>query len=173
MRSSPGTGHECLLHRMALPAVPQAAGIARDATRDVLESWGLSQVADDAILLVSELVGNAIRHAFDDGSDLELGLAASGTVLRIEVCDPDPQCPQPRSPAEFDDSGFGFVLVQDLASQWGVTQVGTGKAVWAELSTGQEVGIAATQQAPSATHAAEASPTPVLHRPVITSGIRT
>jgi anti-sigma regulatory factor (Ser/Thr protein kinase) len=158
--------------------VPQAAGIAREATRDALESWGLSQVADDAILLVSELVGNAIRHAFNDGSDLELGLAVSGTVLRIEVCDADPQCPQPRSPTEFDDSGFGFVLVQELASQWGVTQIGNGKAVWAELNTGQEAATPATQ-APSATHApsaaqaTEAAATPAIHRPVITSGIRT
>jgi serine/threonine-protein kinase RsbW len=171
MRSSPGAAHACLLHRIALPPVPQAAGIARDATRDALESWGLSQVADDAILLVSELVGNAVRHALQDGSDLELGLAVSGTVLRIEVCDADPQSPQPRTPAEFDDSGFGFVLVQELASQWGVTQVGHGKAVWAELNTGQEA-VPPGTQAPSAPHATKATPTPAVHRPVITSGIR-
>jgi anti-sigma regulatory factor (Ser/Thr protein kinase) len=162
MRSSPDTAHACLVHRIALPPVPQAAGVARDATRDALASWGLSEVADDAILLVSELVGNAVRHAVHDGSDLELGLAVSATVLRIEVCDADPQSPRPRIPAEFDDSGFGFVLVQELASQWGVTQIGNGKAVWAELNTMEQASPAGPREPTAQPPAAASKIAPVL-----------
>jgi len=135
MRSLPGAGQACLVHRMTLPAAAMAASIARDTARRALDSWGLNHVTEDAVLLVSELVGNAVRHATNDGSDLELELASAGTVLRIEVRDADPRSPHPRAPAGLDESGFGFVLVEALASEWGVTQTGTGKAVWAELST--------------------------------------
>jgi anti-sigma regulatory factor (Ser/Thr protein kinase) len=135
MRSLPGARQACLVHRMTLPAAAVAASIARRATRRALDYWGLNHLTEDAVLLVSELVGNAVRHATNDGSDLELELAFAGTVLRIEVRDADPRSPHPRAPAGLDESGFGFVLVEALASEWGVTQTGNGKAVWAELST--------------------------------------
>ena len=38
-------------------------------------------------------------------------------------------------PTGFDESGFGFVLVDALAGKWGVREMATGKAVWAELGT--------------------------------------
>ena len=66
---------------------------------------------------------------------LELRLETSNDRLRIEVHDADPHPPQPRTPAELDESGFGFVLVQALADRWGVRETASGKAVWAELST--------------------------------------
>ena len=58
-----------------------------------------------------------------------------GTWLRIEVLDADPCPPQPRTPAELDESGFGFVLVEALADKWGVSPASTGKTVWVELDT--------------------------------------
>jgi hypothetical protein len=89
------------------------------------------------MLLVSELVSNAVRHARSSASGLQLRLAASRSCLRIEVTDADPRPPQPRAPAELDEPGFGFVLVDALASSWGVDHAAAGKTVWIEWTIGR------------------------------------
>jgi anti-sigma regulatory factor (Ser/Thr protein kinase) len=117
---------------MTLPTASHAVRLARQATRDALAAWRLAYLEETAVLLVSELVTNAVRHA--PGSDaIALELEATGTWLRIEVQDADPGWPQPRTPVGFDASGFGFVLVDALAGKWGVRETGMGKVVWAEL----------------------------------------
>jgi anti-sigma regulatory factor (Ser/Thr protein kinase) len=116
--------------QIVLPPADQAAGQARLATRDVLAGWQLAELADTAVLLVSELVTNSVRHAC---TSLALRLEIAGTSLRIEVHDQEPRKPQPRTPAGLEESGFGLVLVDALASKWGVYETATGKAVWAEL----------------------------------------
>src|ERR1022692_4337983 len=110
----------CRAWRMTLPPVGPADGRARRATRDTLAAWGIGHLEETATLLVSELVGNAVRHADADRLGLELRLEASAARLRIEVHASDPQPPQPRTPAELDESGFGFILVEALADKWGV-----------------------------------------------------
>ncbi|MGE5288469.1 MAG: SAM-dependent methyltransferase [Micromonosporaceae bacterium] len=120
---------------MTLPPEPQAAGIARRVMREALHTWNLAHLGDTAILLVSERVGNAIRHARATTPGLELRLATDGTQLRIEVLDQDPRAPTVRHPSELDESGYGLVLVQALADQWGVRELAIGKSVWAELRT--------------------------------------
>ena len=125
--------------RMTLPAVSNSVRLSRYATRAVLTAWQLSQVDEAATLLVSELVTNAVRHA--RGTDvIMVDLYAGSTWLRIEVQDTDRHWPQPRIPDGFDESGFGFILVDALASNWGVRETEAGKAVWAELDTRQESG---------------------------------
>jgi len=121
---------------MTLPAAGHAVGLARQATRDALATWRLAGLEETAVLLVSELVTNAVRHA--RGTDaIALKLQTAGTWLRIEVQDGDSRWPQPRTPAGFDESGFGFVLVDAMASKWGVRGTATGKAVWAEVDARQ------------------------------------
>ena len=118
--------------RMTLPAVSHSVRLSRYATRAVLTAWQLSHVDEAATLLVSELVTNAVRHA--RGTDvITVELHAGRTWLLIEVQDADPHWPQPRTPDGFDESGFGFVLVDALAGNWGVRETEGGKAVWAEL----------------------------------------
>jgi len=120
--------------QVTLPTGDGAVRLARRVTSDVLATWRLDHVEDTAVLLVSELVTNAVRHARDTHAialDLEMG----ATWLRIEVQDADPRWPQPRTPGRFDESGFGLVLVDALAGKWGVRETATGKAVWAELDT--------------------------------------
>ncbi len=117
---------------MTLLTADRAVRLARQATRDALATWRLAYLEETAVLLVSELVTNAVRHA--RGSDtITLELQAAGTRLRIEVQDADPRWPQPRTPAGFDGSGFGLMLVDALAGKWGVRETVTGKAVWAEV----------------------------------------
>jgi anti-sigma regulatory factor (Ser/Thr protein kinase) len=123
--------------RMTLPAADNSVRLARQATRAVLTAWQLGYVEENALLIVSELATNAVRHA--RGTDLiALDLLAARTSLRIEVLDTDRSWPQPRVPDGFDESGFGFVLVDALAGEWGVRETEGGKAVWAELDTRPE-----------------------------------
>jgi anti-sigma regulatory factor (Ser/Thr protein kinase) len=125
--------------RMTLPAVSHSVRLSRYATRAVLAAWDLRHVEEAATLLVSELVTNAVRHA--RGTDvITVDLYAGRTWLRLEVQDTDRHWPQPRIPDGFDESGFGFILVEALTSNWGVRETEAGKAVWAELDTRQESG---------------------------------
>jgi len=121
---------------MTLPATGHSVRLARQATRTVLIAWQLVHVEESAVLLVSELVTNAVRHA--RGTEvIAVDLLAEQCWLRIEILDTDRHWPQPRIPDRFEESGFGFVLVDALAGQWGVRETETGKAVWAELDTRQ------------------------------------
>jgi serine/threonine-protein kinase RsbW len=126
-----GTGRTV---RLTLPAAPQAVRLARRATRDALAAWRLGHLEETAVLLVSELVTNAVLHARDIGT-VTVELTSAGTWLRIEIQDADPRWPRHRTPDIVDESGFGFVLVDSLAGKWGVRPTPTGKAVWAELDT--------------------------------------
>src|SRR6266566_914220 len=107
---------------MTLPAESHSVRLARHAAHVVLAAWQLAYVEETAVLIVSELVTNAVRHA-------------TRTWLRIEIQDSDRRWPRPRVPDGFEESGFGFVLVDALASKWGVRETAAGKAVWAELDT--------------------------------------
>lgn len=119
--------------QLALPMAAQAPGLARRATRDALVAWRMTHLEETAVLLVSELVTNVVRHAQVYPAFLVLRLEIAEAWLRIEVCDADPTWPQPRTPASLDESGFGIMLVHTLADRWGVRESPPGKAVWAEL----------------------------------------
>jgi anti-sigma regulatory factor (Ser/Thr protein kinase) len=132
-RVSPGGGEATgRTLRLALPPDVPAVRLARQATRDTLAAWQLGHLEDAAVLLVSELVTNAVQHARDTGA-IGLELTSAGTGLRLEVQDGDPHWRVQLSPADCDESGFGFVLVDSLAGRWGVRRTSAGKAVWAEL----------------------------------------
>ena len=90
-----------------------------------------SDFVDAASLLVSELVTNAIVHA---RTDVELRLMADDRMLRAEVSDGNPTFPSPRRPMGLAGTGRGLLLMDDLASRWGVSPTGAGKTVWFELT---------------------------------------
>ena len=123
---------------LTLPATGRAAGLARRWTRDALSAWRVAHLEETAVLLVSELVSNVLRHARTEVLAMVLCLEPEG-VLLIEVHDADTCEPRPRVPGGLDESGFGFVLVEALAGKWGVRQTATGKAVWVELDARQPV----------------------------------
>lgn len=135
----PSGAHSSRQLCMTLPAVSRSVRLSRHATHAALTAWQLAHVDEAAALLVSELVTNAVRHA--EGIDVvTVNLHAGRTWLRIEVQDADRHWPQPRIPGRYDESGFGFILVDALASNWGVRETEAGKAVWAELDTRQGSG---------------------------------
>jgi serine/threonine-protein kinase RsbW len=129
---------------MTLPASSESVRTARHATRVVLSAWRLSPLEESAVLVVSELLTNAVRHARDTDA-IELDLHATRAWLRIEIQDRDRQWPRPRVLDELSESGLGFVLIDALVDKWGVRETETGKAVWAELGIqpGSEPGQAA------------------------------
>ncbi|MEU7785257.1 ATP-binding protein [Amycolatopsis sp. NPDC049159] len=112
-------------------AVTGSAGglaLVRRFTRLTLRAWASGTAVDDAQLLVTELVTNALCHGV--GRPL-LRLALAGGQLRIEVFDDDP-APPVRRPAGA-DGGWGLTLVERLSSAWGTARHGRGKVVWCAL----------------------------------------
>jgi serine/threonine-protein kinase RsbW len=104
--------------RLTLPACGQPVRLARQVTREALTAWGLAHVEETAVLLVSELVTNAVRDAAStDAITLELQVVQ--TWLRIEAYRCRPGLATPRTADESDQPGFGFALVDCLAGKWG------------------------------------------------------
>jgi anti-sigma regulatory factor (Ser/Thr protein kinase) len=114
-----------------LDPVTQAAADARRATRLWLgEAWSSDNLLDDLLIVVSELVSNAVIHA---RTRLRLVIRYDGRRVLTEVFDGDPQLPVPTGQPG-DVGGRGLFLVDRLSHRWGSEAVGLGKRVWAELA---------------------------------------
>lgn len=111
---------------------PQARGVSR-ARRFVVDrclEWGRPSIADDASIVVSELVANALIHV---QSSCELTLGLRGEVLRIDVADHGGGMPDLRDATADEEHGRGLMLVSILCTAWGTEPRDDGKSVWAEL----------------------------------------
>lgn len=87
-----------------------------------------------AVLLVSELVTNAVKHALADPSGLDLTMELLADRLRITVDDHDPLPPVLQDVDPAGDSGRGLLIVDRLATKWGWERsADNGKCVWCEL----------------------------------------
>ncbi|MQS16848.1 ATP-binding protein [Streptomyces kaniharaensis] len=122
---------------LPLSARPGAVAEARALTADFLADVADPTVVADAILLVSELAGNVLRHTSGPGALLLVRVAG---VLRIEVSDTSPRPPLPRPPHGPDESGgLGLFLLSRLTLRWGWRplgpgdRLGPGKTVWCDL----------------------------------------
>ncbi|MDX2622929.1 ATP-binding protein [Streptomyces sp. NPDC053741] len=118
-----------------LPSRPESAATARRITSCVmLRQWQLPpQTAEYGVLLVSELVGNAVRHTGARIFGLRM-LRRRGWV-RIEVRDPSRGLPCLMPVRETDVSGRGLFLVDKLSDRWGVDLLPRGKTTWFEMRT--------------------------------------
>ena len=117
---------------LRLPAHPASSRAARSFTAEHLRSWGCDQTVDDATLLVSELVTNAVLHA---RAPVDVVVRKGRTSVRIEVFDEGTGVPQFNF-SEIDSlHGRGLGLVQAVASRWGINEDRDGcKTVWIEIS---------------------------------------
>lgn len=120
---------------LALSADPASVPAARRLVRDFCVGWGADCAATDAaVLLVSELVTNAVLHA---RTPMTVRLAHRDGVVRVEVRDSHPALPQPRRYNVDTATGRGLRLLETMASAWGVLKVPDadrpGKIVWFEI----------------------------------------
>ena len=117
--------------RRALPSNEHAAAIARRFVATALPEVDANHLADTAVLLASELVTNALLHGKPSISIEVIGVSNG---VRIVVTDAHPDLPVLRPPSTEDEHGRGLLLVEKLASRWGVDAHPPGKSVWFELT---------------------------------------
>jgi anti-sigma regulatory factor (Ser/Thr protein kinase) len=117
---------------LELPSTAAAPAAARGALDQLTHAVSAERMRD-VRLLVSELVTNAVRHA--EGAAVRLIVSMAADVLRVEVHDPGRGFevkPPPDDPLRA--SGWGLVLVAELADRWGVE--GTPRTrVWFEMDS--------------------------------------
>ena len=117
---------------------PAEVGRARRWARSRLAGSGIQAdepLAETLILLVSELVTNAVVHT---GCPAVLrlslpGTAAESATVRLEVADTSDRVPVPRCADGDATGGRGLALVDGLADRWGWSREGVGKRIWCEL----------------------------------------
>ncbi|MFH8736754.1 MULTISPECIES: SpoIIE family protein phosphatase [unclassified Streptomyces] len=116
------------------PTDPDALRNARIALREALQSWSLEALSDTAELLACELATNALVHTDGSATLTARPVLHSGRGLRLAVSDTSTASPRRRAAPERATSGRGIMLIEELATAWGVEPRGNGKTVWCELS---------------------------------------
>lgn len=116
--------------------VGRSVATARAFVRDTLQGWGYNDVVDDAVVLTSELVTNAVVHA---GTAADVLCLRTEDGVRVEVADhyPEREVPLLSNGLDFGspdrENGRGLLLCAALASRWGVEYTPTRKHVWFQL----------------------------------------
>ncbi|WP_328552578.1 SpoIIE family protein phosphatase [Streptomyces sp. NBC_00358] len=110
---------------------PVEVGRARAVVREQLRAWSLAGLADNAELMVGELVTNAVQHTHSRRIELRL---VRGDTLLCEVDDDDHTLPTLVGAGPGDEFGRGLRLVSVLSREWGASRTGAGKTVWFELT---------------------------------------
>lgn len=120
--------------------VGRSVATARAFVRDTLQGWGFTDVVDDAVVLTSELVTNAVVHA---GTAADVQCLRQEHAVRVEVTDRYPERDIPiqdvTRPTHSPDheGGRGLLLCSALASRWGVEYTPAHKQVWFQLDLPQ------------------------------------
>ena len=112
-----------------LPASPSSARLARRLMRDALQGCP-DTLVDVAELLVSELVGNAVKHA---SSAPIMSIDVDSGVVHVAVQDDSSSLPDVQKSDPDADCGRGLLLVESLATSWGWSMTPGGKRVWFTL----------------------------------------
>ncbi|WP_326654930.1 ATP-binding protein [Streptomyces sp. NBC_01750] len=131
----PRTEHIC-----PLPHIPEGVSVVRRRARRVLGHWALpTETADDAILVISELITNAIAHALPPAVlRLSMPVVGGRRGLRIEVTDAGPlarprRSPDSPHPAEHEEHGRGTGIIAALSMRHGVSHHLHRITRWADL----------------------------------------
>jgi len=120
-----------LVNRLQLPPEPTSAGMARRFVASSLVAG--DEVAELAVLLVSELASNAVLHA---RTPFELVVEDDGRRLRVEVHDDSSALPTLKDYVAESITGRGLHIVAASADNWGFEARERGKCVWFELAYG-------------------------------------
>ncbi|SEL84780.1 ATP-binding protein [Nonomuraea pusilla] len=112
-----------------LPEEMESITRSRQIAREAITGGGYRGRHEDVLLVVSELVTNALRHGA--GAPV-LRVECDHDRVRVEVRDTGERLPEPREPEP--GSGWGLRVVDMLSTGWGVRGDGEGKAVWCELA---------------------------------------
>ena len=117
------------------PPVPEAVPSARRRAGHAMRAWGLDEVANDALMVLSELLTNAVREsaAMPALPAVRVKLLADPGQLMIEVFDRAKGMPRIKSPALDEVGGRGLVVVAGLARRWDWIKHEDGKLVWADF----------------------------------------
>jgi anti-sigma regulatory factor (Ser/Thr protein kinase) len=126
---------EAVLGRLTMPGRPDHVSEARAL---VIKALGeLNPRLDDAVLMVSELVTNAIVHSNSrrPGGTVTVTVLDSADGVRVEVADCGSELSTPVVRADrYAAEGHGLFLVQCLADQWGYLRDEAGTTVWFRLA---------------------------------------
>ena len=114
-----------------LPPERGSLATARRMITGCCTGWDLPDLSDDAALIVSELVANAVEHA---GTEVLLLVSRRRDGVHIAVCDEDPALPRvPEHDEVLHLRGRGLILIEAITHCWGAMPTATGKVVWATL----------------------------------------
>ncbi|MGW3091371.1 SpoIIE family protein phosphatase [Streptomyces sp. NPDC001108] len=129
----PGSPRAPRLHQYIHQADPEGLSDARSIVRQALTDWDMAELADDAELVTGELLVNVLLHT-EGGAVLTLEVLPEPVRrVRLSVQDRSSAWPRRRSPGETATSGRGLLLLDAVASRWGIEPRGEGKAVWCEI----------------------------------------
>ena len=120
-----------------LPCVPASVALARRAVSEDLRAAGIFDYAvSDAALVISELLSNAILHAYPlPGERLQVAWTVNGTSVELAVSDGgSATMPHASRPSTSSVSGRGLTIVEHLSQTWGVRTEDVGLTVWAVLA---------------------------------------
>jgi len=117
---------------LELPADVDSVRVGRRFAAGALAEWSIREsVAADAIVIVSELLTNAVLHG---APPIALRLELTEGTLSIEVDDGDRTMPKPRRPEPNDPGGRGLLIVAALSRRWASCERRDGKTVWSSLA---------------------------------------
>jgi anti-sigma regulatory factor (Ser/Thr protein kinase) len=117
-----------------LPSTPYSVQMARFYIRAALTYHDLGDFTEDAEMVASELVTNAIKHAGAPKFGLEVMRLAGPGAVAVIVTDPSPHPPVKREPPAVAEHGRGLHIVDALSASWGWRPEDPGKAVYAILA---------------------------------------
>ena len=122
---------------LTVPSIPRSVPVARLQVRAALGSRGLGEYADDAEIITSELVTNAVQHLCDNGTktlQVTITYAKSPAAVTIAVSDSSPHGPVRRDTTAGSEQGRGLQIIEALSVRWGWRQEGGGKVIFAVLA---------------------------------------